>query len=124
MTASEVFDPELLSKIRKVVDEGDTVLTLSRGNENRIGRIDEFGIEVTTDHSISRQGGSVLAPAWMFNDVWRELRTRTTVSRDEVDRTRLGRKVKRSSVVFAILEKLPEVAIAESRPLSLKLASD
>lgn len=81
---------ELLGQIRKVVHEGDIVLTLGRGNENLIGRINESGIEVTTDHSLSHQGGSVLAPARMFNDVWGELRTRPSVSRDEVDRTRRG----------------------------------
>jgi len=48
---------------------GDVVTTLSRGNENRIGRIDERGIEVTTEHSMESAGGAPLVPVWMFNVV-------------------------------------------------------
>lgn len=121
MGAKEVFDPELLRRLRSVVREGDTVATLDQGRPNLIGRLSEDGIEVTTSRSTETVGGARLVPAWMFNDVWLELQQKGHVNRDEVDRQRTTRNIKRSSIVFALLERLPGVEVASRRPLVLRL---
>ncbi len=121
MGAEEVFDSGLLQRLRSVVRDGDTVATLDQGRPNLIGRIGEDRIEVTTAHSAETVGGARLVPAWMFNDVWVELRQKGRVNRDEVDRQRTRRNVKRSSIVFALLERLPEVEVEGRRPLVLRL---
>ncbi len=121
MAPTELFDPDLLSRIRNVVSEGDVVDMLGRARPNEINTIDVDGVEVTTEHSLTSVGGSSLVPAWMFNYVWNEMRTRGRVERDYVDRLAPGRKVKRSSAVFAILERIPEVSVVEHRPLVLGL---
>lgn len=120
MSGPEPFQPDLLARIRDVLDEGHIVPTLSHGKSNVIGRIDEGGIEVTTEKS-AQQGMTRLVPAWMFNHVWTQLLTHGRVDRDFADRLAPGRKVKRSSVVFAILERLPEVSVIQDRPLVLGL---
>jgi hypothetical protein len=104
-----------------VVRAGDTVATLNQGRPNLIGQIGEGGIEVTTAHSAETVGGARLVPAWLFNDVWVELQQKGMVNRDEVDRQRTRRNIKRSSIVFALLELLPEVEVAGRRPLVLRL---
>jgi hypothetical protein len=114
---AEEFDADLLARLRSVVGPGDVIPTLSRGNPNRIEAIHELGVDVTTQHSLETAGGSSLVPAWMFNDVWDELRRRGSVDRDHMDRLRTTRKIKRSSAVFAILERLPEVTVVARRPL-------
>jgi hypothetical protein len=103
------------------VRAGDTVATLDQRRPNLIGRIGEDGIEVTTAHSAQAVGGARLVPAWMFNDVWFELQRKGRVNRDEMDRQRTRRNIKRSSIVFALLERLPEVEVAGHRPLVLRL---
>lgn len=120
MSGPETFQPDLLARIRRVLDEGDIVPTLSHGKPNVIGRINEGGIEVTTEKS-AQQGMTRLVPAWMFNHVWTQLLAHGRVDRDFADRLAPGRKVKRSSVVFAILERLPEVSVIQDRPLVLGL---
>jgi hypothetical protein len=122
MGEEELFDSELLAEIQAVLAPGDTVLTLERPRPNLIGRIDRHGIEVTTQHSTDTVGGSRLVPAWMFNEVWHRLQTQPEVERDQVDRLAEGRKVKRSSIVFAVLARLDEVSVVRSRPLALRLA--
>lgn len=124
MASTETFDRDLLARITAVLHPGDVVSTLEQGRPNRIGRIDEHGIEVTTGHSASTVGGARLVPAWMFNHVWNDLNTRRRVERDYVDRLAPGRKIKRSSAVFAILERLPDVSVVQRRPLVLGLNDD
>ena len=63
-----------------------------------------------------------MVPAWMFNHVWAELNAHGRADRDYVDRLAPGRKIKRSSAVLAIFERLPEVTIIQQRPLVLGLA--
>lgn len=121
MAAKEVFDLGLLERLHTVLGEGDTVATLDRGRPNMIGRISVDGIEVTTAHSAETVGGARLVPAWMFNDVWSELQRKGQVNRHEMDRLRTSRNIKRSSIVFAVLERLPEVEVAGRRPLVLRL---
>lgn len=121
MGDEELFDLELLAQIQAVISPGDTVHTLGQRRPNRIGRIDRFGIEVTTEHSRQTSGGSRVVPAWMFNDVWHRLHVQPEVERDQVDRLIEGRKVKRSSIVFAVLARLDEVTVVRSRPLALRL---
>ncbi len=118
---TEDFDPDLLAKIQAVIAPGETVHTLGQHRPNLIGRIDHHGIEVTTQHSTDAVGGSRLVPAWMFNEVWRRLQTQPEVERDHVDRLAVGRKVKRSSIVFAVLARLDEVTVVRDRPLALAL---
>lgn len=121
MPPAPTFDPDLLVRLRSVVGSGDVVNTLSYGRPNVIGRIDETGIEVTTAHSQETAGGSRVVPAWMFNHVWNELLAHHRVDRDFMDRLAPGPKIKRSSAVFAILERLPEVIVLQQRPLILGL---
>lgn len=114
------FDPDLLRRIRDVLSEGDVVTTLSHGRPNVIGRIDQSGIEVTTERSDQRQPGKPrFVPAWMFNLVWHDLQTNGQVDRDAVAE-RAGRKVKRASAVFAIIEQFPEVRVAKHTSLRLE----
>lgn len=122
MQISETFDPELLARLRTVLDEGDVVPTLGQGRPNVIGRISDAGIEVATEKS-AQEGKTRLVPAWMFNHVWTQLLTHGRVDRDFADRFAPGRKVKRSSAVFAILERLPEVSVIQDRPLVLGLGT-
>lgn len=119
MGSTEEFDPDLLHRIRAVVQEGDVVHTLERRMPNVIERIAPEGILVTTQRSEANVGGPSLVPAWMFNFVWDLLHERERVERDHVDRATRGAKVKRSSAVFAILERLPEVHIVQRRPVAL-----
>lgn len=121
MGHEELFDSDLLAKIQAVIAPGDTVHTLGQERPNLIGRIDRFGIEVTTEHSQETSGGSRVVPAWMFNEVWHRLQTQPEVERDQVDRLITGRKVKRSSIVFAVLARLDEVTVVRSRPLAMRL---
>lgn len=113
----------MLAKIQAGIAPGDTVHTLGQGRPNLIGRIDRFGIEVTTEHSRETSGGSRVVPAWMFNEVWHRLQTQPEVERDQVDRLIEGREVKRSSIVFAVLARLDEVTVVRSRPFALALTS-
>lgn len=121
MATEETFHPELLARITAVVATGSTVYTLGHGKPNVIGRIDSHGIEVTTERSESDVGGPRVVPAWMFNTVWELLRAGGPVERDHVDRLVSGRKVKRSSAVFAILALLDDVTLVCDRPLRLRL---
>lgn len=124
MPSDADFDSQLLARISVVVSEGDLIATLDRRSPNKIGQISPAGIEVTTERSAATVGGAVLVPAWMFNVVWEELREHGRVDREQVDRLRPGRKVKRSSIVFAILERLPEVDVVGRRPVVLGLRRD
>ena len=92
--------------------------TLGLGNPNLIGAIRSDGIEVATD----RSGSAILVPAWMFNETWQRLQSEGAIRRQDVDKGIGGRAVKRSSIVFAILERLPAVEVFEFRPLTLQLA--
>ncbi len=119
MTTSETIDAQLLASIKRVIKEGDVISTLGNKRPNLVGRIDETGIEITTTHSLETSGGSRLVPAWMFNHAWQRLQEEGQLSRNEADRLAERRKLKRSSIVFAILERLPEVEVSQRRPLVL-----
>lgn len=107
---------DLLAAIRASVSPGEELPTLGLGNPNLIGAIRPDGVEVTTEHSET----PLLVPAWMFNEVWQRLLGEDTLRRDDVDKGVGGRAVKRSSIVFAILERTPGVEVVDSRPLTLK----
>ena len=118
---AERFDSDLLEQIRAVISEGDVISTLSHRKPNVIGRIDESGIQVTTERSLER-GKTRLVPAWMFNITWNHLSAHGTVDRTALEQAARDSKVKRSAAVFAILEQLPDVSVVQQHPIVLRLS--
>lgn len=116
-TRDEEMDPELLRRLSAVVTPGTTIRTIANSRPNEVVDIGPDGVWINTEKS-SRESGPQLVPAWMLNEAWAQL------SADRVlPNTELIKTVKRSSAVLALLAQLPEVSVASTRPIVLRLAT-
>ena len=112
------FDDELFEKILRAVEPGEDIETLSRRETNQIVKIDRAGILVATARSKDRGTGPHRVPAWMILRAWRHLCRRGSLSLQGLTE---GLNVKRSSFVFALLARFPEVEVESVRPTRLTL---
>lgn len=116
---SETLDEGLAGALNKVMVERGSVVTVARGQVNRIVAVEADGVTIETDASDEKGIGPQLVPAWMLNVAWQHLRTtgsltnRYLVSGD-------GLNVKRSSAVCALLAALPGVTVASTQPIELR----
>ncbi len=111
----EEMDPDLLRRLSTVVPPGGTIRTIANSRPNEVVDMRPEGVWINTEKS-ARASGPQLVPAWMLNEAWRRL------SDDRVlPNTELIKTVKRSSAVLALLAQLPEVTIASTRPIVLRL---
>lgn len=110
------MEPDLLRRLSAVVRAGDTVYTLTHSRPNEVADIGLEGVWITTTKS-SVQDGPQLVPAWMLNEAWARLNAEGSLSNTDLLST-----VKRSSAVLALLSHLPEVTVASTRPIVLRLA--
>jgi hypothetical protein len=108
------LDPDLRQLLLTAVGEGTVVHTVANSKPNTIGRILPDGVEVMTERS---SPDYELVPGWMFNAVWRNLRTHGEAGRQEM------RDIHRGSAVFALLARLPGVSVASTRPVTLRFDS-
>lgn len=113
-TAPKTLDNELYQALVNAIHPGDSVPTLSAGKPNRVESITAEGVTVDTERS-SKRDGPQLVPAQMLNAAWRELSRRGTLSLTDL------RPMRRSSAVCALLARLPNVEVASSRPVTLRL---
>lgn len=112
---------DLLARIRHAIGPGQTIPTLSRGRPNAIVSIEREGIEVETVRSSAKGSGPQLVPAWMIQRAWDHLvRCRSLTCRELVASD--GLNVKRSAFVCALLARFPDVEVASSRPITLRMS--
>lgn len=111
------MDPELLRRLSDVVAPGTTIRTIANSRPNEVVEIGLEGVWVNTEKS-SRESGPQLVPAWMLNEAWERLCADRVLRNTELIKT-----VKRSSAVLALLAQLPEVTVASTRPIVLRLAT-
>lgn len=104
------LDADLHDLLQHALSPGDVVPTISRSVPNTIGEVSADGVDVMTKRSSPSYS---LVPAWMLNAAWRILKQKGTVTSDDL------RGVRRSSAVFAILARLPGVAVTSSTPIVL-----
>ena len=114
----ETIDDELFQKLTAAVPKGTVVETLKQRAPNTVLQWKPEGALVETGRTRQKagQGKGELIPAHMFNDTWRELTARGSLSlshlRDEM-------KVMRASGICAILAHLPEVEVEPGRDVRL-----
>jgi hypothetical protein len=114
-----LFDDDFLERLRRTVDVGTEIPTLSaRHRPNRIAAIEPDGIRVETQRSTGRGSGPQLVPAAMILTAWEHLLAHGRLSNKELLREL---KVHRSAFVCALLAKFPEVEIESSSPIVLGL---
>lgn len=112
------FDDDLWPLLRAAVPPGTTVLTLTRGQPNRIVELSRDTAWVETERSRSRGEAGEPIPAWMFNTAWDYLTAHRRLSNSFLVATD-GLNVKRSSAVCAILAHVPGVEVVGRRPIEL-----
>lgn len=112
------FDEDLLERIKRVVQPGDELRTLTRQHPNKIISIERDGIRVSTVRSTESGVGPKLVPAWMITRAWNQLRTRGYLTREGLT---YGLGVNRSTFVCALLSTFPEVKVESTRPTLLRL---
>jgi hypothetical protein len=114
----ERLDPWLREQIKHLQAEGAVVTTLTTGKPNRIGRVEDRGVWITTEASIAKGIGEQLVPAWMLNLAWRTLNTSRSLTNTHL---RNDLNVKRSSAVCALLARMPGVSVVSSQPIELRM---
>ncbi len=110
------MEPDLLRRLTTVVPPGTTVRTIASSRPNEVVDIGPDGVWIHTEKS-SKETGPQLVPAWMLNEAWARLTADRSLSNTDLIKT-----VKRSSAVLALLSQLPEVTVASTRPIVLRLA--
>ena len=107
VTSKETIEPELYRALDAEVRRNPVFMTLGRSpRPNRVTSITPLGIEIGTERSRDRHGGSELVPAWMLNLAWERLRVLGTLSNRELLE---DLRVHRSSAVCALLARVPGV---------------
>jgi hypothetical protein len=112
------FDDDLFERILRSVEPGEDIETLSRRETNQIVAIDRAGLLVATARSKDRGTGPHMVPAWMILRAWRHLCRHGSLSLPGLTE---GLRVNRSSFVFALLSRFPEVEVESVRPTRLRL---
>lgn len=113
----EEMQPDLLRRLSAVVAPGTTIRTIANSRPNDVVDIGLEGVWISTAKS-SVEDGPQLVPAWMLNEAWKRLTADRSLSNTDLIKT-----VKRSSAVLALLSQLPEVSVASTRPIVLRLAT-
>jgi len=114
------FEVDLLDRLRRAITAGSVVPTVAEGGPNTVIEITEHGVYLETIRSRARGAGPQLVPAWMLQLAWdylqlhQELSNRYLLAGD-------GLNVKRSSAVCALLAQLPDIDIASTHPVVLRL---
>ena len=114
------LDDDLLAALRAAVRDGATVLTLANRVPNFIQRVGAEGVHVQTLKSLERRAEAQLVPAWMIQTAWNHLHAHGSLSNGYL-LSNEGLNVKRSSAVCALLAQLPDVEVASTRPIVLRL---
>lgn len=112
------FDDDLFEKIRKSVEPGQTIETIANREPNLIVAINRSGLLVSTARSKEQGTGPQMVPAWMVTRAWDHLCATGALSLQQLTE---GLRVNRSSFVFALLARFPEVEIQSVRPTRLHL---
>lgn len=120
---TEPFSPALLDLLRAHLSTSEPVFTISSGQPNWIIAITSEGLRVETERSRKAGSGPQDVPAWMFEAAWQRLTTRRKITNRELLATD-DLNVKRSSLVCAVLAKLPGVTVAGTRPITLTYAPE
>jgi hypothetical protein len=117
----EPIEPELLGMLTTVARDNPRVYTLGPSTaENVVADVNASGMWVETARSQSLKTGAQLVPPRMLNLAWDTLRTRGTLSNQEMlDELRIHR----SSFVCAVLARLPGVRVEPGRSIVLRYAS-
>jgi hypothetical protein len=103
----ETIESRLYGALEEEVRRDPVFMTLGRfPRPNRVTSLSPLGIEIQTERSRERHGGSELVPAWMLNLAWDRLRVLRKLSNRELLE---DLRVHRSSAVCAILARLPGV---------------
>lgn len=115
---AQEFAPHLIALLREHLPSDEPVQTLSLGRPNWIVAIRADGISVETERTRDTETGPQLVPAWMFEVAWQRLTARGLLTNAELlSSNDLG--VKRSSLVSAVLARLPGVEVVSTRPIVL-----
>lgn len=112
------FDDELFERICRSVEPGQTIETIANRELNQIVAIKRNGLLVSTARSKQQGTGPQMVPAWMVTRAWDQLCETGTLSLQQLTE---GLRVNRSSFVFALLSRFPEVEIQSVRPSRLRL---
>lgn len=115
---SAEFSPELFAHIRGQLSTSDPIHTLSSGRPNWVVGITLTHLNVETERSRGAGRGPQEVPAWMFEAAWQRLTMRRILTNQELVSTG-DLNVKRSSLVCAVLAKLPGVTVLDTRPITL-----
>ena len=117
----ERLSEELYDALRDSIEVGSTIPTLSTGKPNRITGIAPEGVYVVTEKSEREGKPPQLVDAWMLEAGWSYLQSNGSIT-NEFLLSGDGLNVKRSSVVCALLARLPGVAVVSRRaPILLEL---
>lgn len=119
----ELIEPELFRLIAASVTPGKAVRTVSTGKPNRVVSIDLEGLTVETEKSLREGRPPQAVPGWMFNEAWRQLSERSSLTQRDLLRGVHGRPVHRSAAVFAVLAQLECITVMSTRPTELKKVS-
>ena len=112
------LDDNLFARICRSVEPGQTIETIANREPNQIVAITRRGLLISTARSKEQGTGPQMVPAWMVTRAWDHLRETGTLSLQQLTE---GLRVNRSSFVFALLSRFPEVQVQSLRPTRLRL---
>jgi len=119
--AQDTFAGELWDHLQQWVKPGTTVLTLRDSRPNVVAEVSQTAMWIHTERSRALGRGPQEVPAWMFNIAWDYLTSHGTLS----NATLLNDlNVHRSSLVCAVLAKVPGVEILSRQPIRLGVRRD
>lgn len=112
------FDADLFGRVCRSVEPGQTIETIANRQPNQIVAITRSGLLVTTARSKEQGTGPQMVPAWMISRAWEHLCKNGTLSLQQLTE---GLRVNRSSFIFALLSRFPDVEIQSLHPTRLRL---
>lgn len=117
MNRAALLSPELHQLLRAAVDESDVFYTLgSSPAANVVSNVSEAGFFVQTEAAQKKGNPPQRVPAWMLQAAWDRL-TQTGLLTNKQLLEEL--KVMRSSVVCAVLARLPGVLVRPGPGIAL-----
>jgi hypothetical protein len=98
------------------VSEGETIPTIVQRKPNIVVDISADGILVETDRTVAMGAGPRLVPAALINTDWERLTTTGRLRNSEASH--------RGSFCCALFARFPDVEIATTRPLEIRIATN
>jgi hypothetical protein len=117
----EVFPSALYTALQREIARDPVFLTVTHRRRNLVTDLVRDGLWIETDASLAKGRTAQFVPAWMLTLAWEYLLAHGTLTNRHLLATD-GLNVKRSSAVCAVLDRLPGIAVAFTRPVRLEVA--